>query len=55
MRQKQAPVSGAAPNTIKLRQVYNQYAIDANDRGEPLMSFEDWARTNYPDMPILKP
>lgn len=42
-----------APNTIRLRNLYNDYKIDTESRGEEAMRFEDWAKINYPDQKIL--
>jgi len=44
---------GRAPNTIKLRQMYNDYKINEESAGNQSLSFEDWAKQNYPDMKIL--
>lgn len=43
-----------APNTIKLRNLYTDYASQSMERGEQPMAFEDWAKANYPDHKILK-
>lgn len=44
-----------APNTIKLRKAYNDYAIEAQSNGQTPMPFEQWAKINYPDMQIVNP
>lgn len=45
---------GRAPNTVKLRAQYNKYAIAQQESGQEPMSFEAWAKENYPDMKILE-
>lgn len=42
-----------APNTIRLRKLYTDYVTDTSNKGEQPMSFEDWAKVNYPDFKIL--
>jgi len=42
-----------APNTIVLRKHYNNYVIDTQSNGGTPMSFDQWAKANYPDMKIL--
>lgn len=44
---------GRAPNTIKLRKLYTDYAFQTQERGETPLDFEQWARMNYPDQYIL--
>jgi len=44
---------GRAPNTIKLRQMWTDYAANEQANGNEPLRFEDWARQNYPDMKIL--
>ena len=44
---------GRAPNTINLRKAYTDYAVNERSSGNAPLSFEEWAKTNYPDMPII--
>lgn len=44
---------GRAPNTISLRNQYNDYAIGMQEQGQEPMGFEEWAGQNFPDQPIL--
>lgn len=42
-----------APNTLRLRNAYNNYVIDEQQNGRQAMPFEQWAQTNFPDIKIL--
>ena len=42
-----------APNTISLRKMWGDYAIEEQSQGRDPLRFEDWAKQNYPDMKIL--
>ncbi len=42
-----------APNTIQLRNLYNNYAIDAQTNGKAMLPFEQWAEQYYPNQKIL--
>lgn len=44
-----------APNTIRLRKIYTDYATETASRGDKPMGFEEWAKVNYPDLKILNP
>ncbi len=55
---------GRAPNTIRLRNEYEKYRIDAETgepggnekegKSEPVLPFREWAKKNYPDVKILE-
>lgn len=44
---------GRAPNTIRLRKMYTDYASTEQQTGNQPLSFEEWAKVNYPDYKIL--
>ncbi len=43
-----------APNTVKLKPKYDDYALDQQALGKDVMPFAQWVQENYPDMKILK-
>jgi hypothetical protein len=42
-------------NTIKLRKKFTEFVIQEQVAGNPTPSFHEWAKKNYPDVPILGP
>lgn len=44
---------GRAPNTLQLRNLYTNYAVEAQSQGQQPMDFETWAMQNFPEKPIL--
>lgn len=42
-----------APNTISLRNQYNEYAVQMQSQGQEPLGFEEWAAQNFPDQKIL--
>ena len=42
-----------APNTLKLRNIYNNYAIDTQTQGQAALPFEQWAAQYYPNKKIM--
>lgn len=44
---------GRAPNTLQLRNMYSEYAIQQQSAGQQPMDFETWAGQMFPGKQIL--